>query len=47
MVNLIIQARMGSKRLLEKVLKKLFGKTVLAHNIERVKQTKLVDSIMD
>lgn len=33
----IIQARMGSTRLPGKVMKNLFGKTVLAHVIERVK----------
>lgn len=42
----IIQARMGSTRLPGKVLKDLFGKTVLEHLIERVKQSKLIDEII-
>ncbi|AOY78277.1 cytidylyltransferase domain-containing protein [Clostridium formicaceticum] len=42
----IIQARMGSTRLQGKVLKDLCGKTVLAHDIERVKQSKLVNEIV-
>lgn len=42
----IIQARMGSTRLSGKVMKNLFGKTVLAHVIERVKQSKEIDEIV-
>lgn len=42
----IIQARMGSSRLPGKVMKNLFGKTVLAHDIERVKQIKNVHEII-
>lgn len=42
----IIQARMGSTRLPGKVMKDLFGQTVLAHDIERVKQAKKVDAIV-
>ena len=42
----IIQARMGSTRLPGKVMKDLFGKTVLAHDIERVKQANTVDEII-
>ncbi|WP_427338101.1 cytidylyltransferase domain-containing protein [Caloranaerobacter sp. DY30410] len=42
----IIQARMGSTRLPGKVMKDLFGKTVLAHVVERVKQSKEVDEIV-
>lgn len=42
----IIQARMGSTRLPGKVMKDLFGKTVLAHVIERVKQSKEIDEIV-
>lgn len=37
---------MGSTRLPGKVLKELYGKTVLAHDIERVKQAKLIDEII-
>lgn len=42
----IIQARMGSTRLSGKVMKDLFGKTVLEHVIERVKQSKIIDEII-
>lgn len=42
----IIQARMGSTRLPGKVMNNLCGKTVLAHVIERVKQSKLIDEII-
>lgn len=42
----IMQARLGSTRLPGKILKKLCGKTVLEHDIERIKQAKLVDEII-
>lgn len=42
----IIQARMGSSRLQGKVMKDICGKTVLAHDIERVKQAKLITDIV-
>ncbi|WP_425449713.1 cytidylyltransferase domain-containing protein [Dethiothermospora halolimnae] len=42
----IIQARMGSTRLPGKVIKKLSGKTVLSHVIDRVKQSKLIHDIV-
>lgn len=42
----IIQARMGSTRLPGKVMKDLFGQTVLAHVIGRVKQANMVDDIV-
>lgn len=42
----IIQARMGSTRLPGKIMKDLFGRTVLAHVIERVKQIKSIDDIV-
>lgn len=45
-IGAIIQARMGSTRLPEKVMKNLQGKTVLEHVIERVKQSKLIDDII-
>ena len=45
-VGAIIQARMGSTRLPEKVMKNLQGKTVLEHVIEREKQSKLIDEII-
>lgn len=42
----IIQARMGSTRLPGKVMKKIKGKTVLNHVINRVSQSKLIDEII-
>lgn len=42
----IIQARMGSTRLPGKVMKELCGRTILAHDIERVKQSKFIDEIV-
>jgi len=45
-IGAIIQARMGSTRLPEKVMKNIQGKTVLEHVIERVKQSKLIDEII-
>ncbi len=45
-VGAIIQARMGSTRLPEKVMKYIEGKTVLEHVIERVKQSELIDEIV-
>lgn len=42
----IIQARMGSSRLPNKVMKQLCGKSVISHDIERVKQSKLINQIV-
>lgn len=42
----IIQARMGSTRLPGKVMKKIKGKTVLNHVIDRVSQSKLIEEII-
>lgn len=42
----IMQARVGSSRLPEKVLKKIYGKTVLEHDIERVKKVSNIDEIV-
>jgi len=42
----IIQARMGSTRLPNKVLKKVAGVTLLEHEIKRVKQAKKIDKIV-
>lgn len=42
----IVQARMGSTRLSGKVMKILCGKTVLAHDIERIRLAKSVDEII-
>lgn len=42
----IMQARVGSSRLHAKVLKELCGKTVLEHDIERIRQAATVDDII-
>lgn len=42
----IIQARMGSTRLTGKVLKDLYGRPVLDHVLERVRQSKGVDQVI-
>lgn len=42
----IIQARLGSTRLPEKVLLKIKGKTILEHVVQRVKASKLVTKVM-
>ncbi len=44
-VVVITQARLGSKRLPNKVLKKIQGKSLLRIHIDRIKQAKLVDEI--
>ena len=46
MIGCIIQARMGSKRLPEKILKKLDEKTVLDYVIEQTKNSKKIDRIV-
>ena len=42
----IIQARMGSTRLPGKILKKVMGKTLLEYQLERVRQSTLIDEII-
>lgn len=42
----IMQARVGSSRLHAKVLKELCGKTILEHDIERIRQAKTIDDII-
>lgn len=42
----IIQARVGSTRLPGKVLKKICGKTVLEHDIDRLKRVKNINKIV-
>lgn len=44
--GVIMQARVNSSRLKGKVLRKLKGKTVLAHDIERIRQSKKIDGII-
>lgn len=39
----IVQARVGSTRLPGKVLKKICGKTVLEHDIDRLRRVKEID----
>ena len=43
---IIVQARLGSKRLPGKVLKKINGKTILEYVINRLKKTKLSNNII-
>ena len=45
-IGIIIQARIGSTRLPEKVIRKIEGKTVLEHVIERAKRIKDVGKII-
>lgn len=42
----IMQARVGSTRLPEKVLKKIEGKTVLEHDVNRLKLSTMLDDIV-
>lgn len=42
----IVQARVGSTRLPGKVLKKICGKTVLEHDIDRLKRIKNIDELV-
>ena len=45
-INVLLQARMGSSRLPGKVLLKLANKTVLEHDIERIKKSKVINDII-
>ena len=45
-VILVTQARVGSTRLPNKVLKKINGKTLLEIHIERIKKSKLIDKVI-
>ncbi|MDU1323239.1 MAG: glycosyltransferase family protein [Clostridium botulinum] len=45
-VTCIVQARVGSTRLPGKVIKKICGKTVLEHAIDRLKRIKNIDEIV-
>ena len=44
-VTVLIQARVGSSRFPQKVLKKIEGKPMIWHVVNRVKQTNLVNQI--
>ena len=46
MITMIIQARMGSTRLPEKIMKKACGKPLLQHLLERVQKSETVDKII-
>ena len=46
MIIAILQARMGSSRLPNKVLRKIKGKTLLELYVNRVKQSRLIDKIV-
>lgn len=45
-IVVFIQARMGSSRLPGKVLKKILGKEVLLHQVERIKKAKTVSEVV-
>lgn len=45
-VTAIIQARMGSTRFPGKILKKVNGKPLLLHQIERLKRSNLIDALI-
>jgi spore coat polysaccharide biosynthesis protein SpsF len=45
-VPVVIQARLGSTRLPGKVLKTAAGKTMLAHQVERIRRARLVDQVI-
>ena len=42
----IIQARMGSKRLPGKIMRKIMGKPMIEYLIERISKSKLVDDLI-
>ena len=42
----IIQARMGSKRLPGKIMKKIMGKPMIEYLIQRISEAKLVDDLI-
>ena len=45
-INVIIQARMGSSRLPNKIMKQLGNKKSIEHTLERVKKSKLINNII-
>ena len=45
-INVIIQARMGSSRLPNKIMKQLGNKTSIEHTLERVKKSKLINNVI-
>lgn len=45
-ILVIIQARMGSSRLPGKIMKKLYDKTILEHDVDRIRQCKQIDDII-
>ena len=42
----ILQARLSSKRLKNKVLKKILGKSMISLQIERIQRSKLIDKLI-
>ena len=46
MITAIIQARMGSTRLPQKIIRDLAGEPMLARVVNRVKQSKLIDKVI-
>ena len=45
-VVVIIQARMGSTRLPGKIMRSILGKTILIHDLERIKRMKTINGIV-
>ena len=45
-ICVIIQARVGSTRIPGKVMKEIFGKTILIHDLERIKRMETIDNIV-
>lgn len=45
-IVVIIQARVGSTRLPGKIMKKILGKTVLIHDLDRIKEMKTINKIV-
>ena len=45
-IDAILQARMGSTRLPGKVMKNIFGKTVLEHVVSRLRKSQLINDII-
>jgi spore coat polysaccharide biosynthesis protein SpsF len=45
-IVVITQARVGSTRLPGKIMKKILGKTVLIHDLDRIKEMKTINKIV-
>jgi len=45
-VGFLITARLKSKRLPQKIIRAIYGKPIISHMVDRIKQSKLVDTIV-